>query len=220
MLEELIELWTKEGLLKQGREIIIKMFDETKLMYSEAILSFKGKRREKFDINKQDKKVNEMHIGVRKKVLEHLSISPAQDVTASLIFIYVVNDLERIGDYCKNICDITDLYPKKISKGKYLEELEEVEPIIELDFDLTKQAFLNSDSGKAREVVKRHLKTKKRIDNLIAKIMNDGKLKANEAVSYALYARFLRRIDSHLKNIATSMINPFQRIGYKIEKNK
>lgn len=215
MLDELIELWTKEGLLKQSREIILKMFDETKLMYSDAVLSFRGEKKGKLDIKKKDKKVDEMQIEVRKKVLEHLSISPAQDVTASLIFIYVVNDLERIGDYCKNIYDVTDIYPKKISEGKYLSELKEIEPIISSNFDLTKYAFLNSDSKKAKEVSLRHLEVKHRIDKLIGEIMNDQNLGPDEAVSYALYARFLRRLDSHLKNIATSVINPFQRIGYK-----
>ncbi|MFH1587150.1 MAG: PhoU domain-containing protein [Candidatus Diapherotrites archaeon] len=218
MLKEIIDVWTKEGLLKQSREIILKMFDETRLMYSESALSFKRPRKVAFDINSRDKTVDEMQMDVRKKVLEHLSISPAQDITASLIFIYVVDGLERIGDYCKNVYDLTDIFPKKISEGKYMAALNEIEPMISANFDLTKEAFEESDTKKARQVDTKHLEVKKKVDSLILKIMKDPSLKANEAVSYALYARFLRRIDSHLKNISTAMFNPIQKIGYKPEK--
>ncbi len=219
MLDEMIEIWTKTGLLKQSREIILKMFEETRVMYSESALSFKRPRKVEFDINKKDKKVDEMQISVRKKVLKHLSISPAQDITASLMFIYVVDGLERIGDYCKNVYDLTDVFPKKISESKYMDDLNEIEPLISANFDLTKEAFEESDEKKARTVDKKHQEVKKRVDKLIGDIMRDGKLKSNEAVSYALYARFLRRIDSHLKNISTAMFNPIQKIGYKPEKN-
>jgi len=31
----------------------------------------------------------------------------------------------------------------------------------------------------------------------------------------SLYARFLKRIASHSRNIVTSVVNPFHRIGYR-----
>jgi len=37
----------------------------------------------------------------------------------------------------------------------------------------------------------------------------------NEAVSTALYVRFLKRISAHLMNIASSIVNPFDRIGFR-----
>ena len=36
-----------------------------------------------------------------------------------------------------------------------------------------------------------------------------------EAVSTALYVRFLKRISAHLMNIASSIVNPFDRIGFR-----
>ena len=37
----------------------------------------------------------------------------------------------------------------------------------------------------------------------------------NEAVTTALYVRFLKRISAHLMNIASSVVNPFDRIGFR-----
>ena len=36
-----------------------------------------------------------------------------------------------------------------------------------------------------------------------------------EAVATALYVRYLKRISSHLKTIASSVVNPFEKIGFR-----
>ena len=40
-------------------------------------------------------------------------------------------------------------------------------------------------------------------------------LSAAEAVTVALFVRFLKRISSHSRNLVSSVVNPFPRIGYK-----
>ena len=45
-------------------------------------------------------------------------------------------------------------------------------------------------------------------------------LDAPEAAAVGLYVRFLKRIGSHSRNIVTSIINPFHRIGYSEKKKK
>jgi len=42
----------------------------------------------------------------------------------------------------------------------------------------------------------------------------DKEIQAGNAVALALYFRWLKRINSHLRNIATSVVNPFDRIGF------
>jgi phosphate uptake regulator len=37
----------------------------------------------------------------------------------------------------------------------------------------------------------------------------------SKTVSLALYARYLKRIGAHLKNITTVLVNPFDAVGYK-----
>lgn len=38
------------------------------------------------------------------------------------------------------------------------------------------------------------------------------------ATAVALYARYLKRIGGHSRNIVTSVVNPFHRIGYREKK--
>ena len=51
------------------------------------------------------------------------------------------------------------------------------------------------------------------VQDLIAgKVMSDD---SGEAVTAVLYLRYLKRISAHLKNVATSVVNPYYRIGFR-----
>ena len=53
-------------------------------------------------------------------------------------------------------------------------------------------------------------------DNLVASSIS-GEVeigKENKTASVALYARYLKRIGAHLKNITSAVVNPFESIGY------
>ena len=39
-----------------------------------------------------------------------------------------------------------------------------------------------------------------------------------EAAAVTLYARYLKRVGGHLKNITTTMLNPYEEIGYRPSK--
>ena len=41
---------------------------------------------------------------------------------------------------------------------------------------------------------------------------------ADSATAIALYARYLKRISAHSRNLISSLVNPFERIGYPEEK--
>ena len=40
-----------------------------------------------------------------------------------------------------------------------------------------------------------------------------------DAACLALYIRYLKRVCAHLRNISTSIVNPFHRIGFREKKN-
>ena len=46
----------------------------------------------------------------------------------------------------------------------------------------------------------------------------DKTLSTADAVTVSMYARFLKRINAHLTNIASSTVNPFPRIGFREKK--
>ena len=58
-------------------------------------------------------------------------------------------------------------------------------------------------------------------DRVIERIIGEEHpLAPAEAAAVALYARYLKRINAHLTNTVSSVVNPFHRIGYNEKKKK
>ena len=103
MFRKLFSWWQEDILLKQALDKSAGGLEKVGEMFSFAMdLLLEGVGEEK-RIYDMDQEVNALQIDTRKKVLEHLTISPEQDVTASLVLITIIVDVERIGDFAKNI---------------------------------------------------------------------------------------------------------------------
>ena len=114
------EIWNRKDLLKQSLDLIDEMFDTNREMFIMAVDALEHKTPVREKIVKKDQIINQNEIQVRKKVLEHLAFSSEQEVTSSLVILGTSKDLERIGDFSKNIADITE----QISKKHNLEKIQ------------------------------------------------------------------------------------------------
>jgi phosphate uptake regulator len=216
MFKEIIEIWNRGGLIKQSNQTTLRMIELTKKMYVDAMGALKSDIKVcPVDLYKYDRVVNEMQIDVRRKVLEHLSISGRRDVSAGLILLLAVNDIERIGDYCKNICDLVAIHPRALKKNQYLEMVSGIDKLLEENFDLLRGALKEASKEKAAKAVENFERAKKLSTKLIQLLLEDKKLGRKELVLYSLLSRHLKRIGAHQKNAATTVINPFERIGYQ-----
>ena len=215
MFEEVQQMWRREGLLKQALEIIGKMFRENRAMFQASINALMEHKEVTMDIYSGDQEINRYEMEIRKKILEHLSVNPKQDVTFSLVLLGVARDVERTGDFCKNIYELASKHPKGLKEGKCVGELARLKgQVLEL-FDLTWPALNESDVGKAEKAMDLHNNViSKRLDQLIDDLLDDEEVDVKEAVTCALLSRYLKRISAHLKNIASAVSNPFDRIRY------
>jgi phosphate uptake regulator len=86
-------------------------------------------------------------------------------------------------------------------------------------FTLLIEALPTADVAKAKEVMGEHWWIARRSDEILNSLIahSDNDLVCHEAVSTALYARFLKRVSAHLMNIASSVVNPFDRIGFRTD---
>jgi len=214
MFREILALWSKADLLQQSFKIAGEMLEITNEMYAEVIQSTIGHEQQRFDVHKRDKELNVMEKEIRRKVLEHLAISPSQDVVASLVLVTVVGDIERIGDYSKNVEELRQLYPEDFSSLGQIETLKRCSQQVASEFDLIREAFNQADSDKAREAIVLHKQVRNETNAVIEKAFHDPAEEKKEALVSVLFARYLKRISAHLKNIATSVVNPFDEIGY------
>ena len=133
----------------------------------------------------------------------------------------MIVDIERIGDYSKNILDLAINYPDALNTKYLHKDLHDVEKAVKERFDHTIHAVKTRDEKIARNLLKGikeevTMASDRIVNNIIA-----GDLEfesGSEAAAIALYARYLKRIGSHLKNITTTIVNPIDSIGYKVKK--
>jgi Na+/phosphate symporter len=128
-----------------------------------------------------------------------------------------VIDIERIGDYSKNIHDLARNHPRRLHAGSLEEEAASIEREVLTNFDRTVRAFKQGDQAEARLLMEEY---KADISKRCAKVESmlvGGKVELSSAdgVTLALYLRFLKRISAHSRNLISSLVNPFDRIGYR-----
>ena len=221
MFKQIFNLFKSDSLYVQALEECHEMLDIDLKMFQESInvLRNKDNSESSFDIRKADLKINEFERSVRRKVMTHLAVSGTDDLGSGLILISVVTDIERIGDYTKNIYDLSKFYTKRLNGHDLESDLSNVEEKVVSLFQNSIKAFKKQDLELARQLMKDY---KESISKQSDKITNDiisGKLSmdADTATAVAMYSRYLKRIGAHSRNLISSIVNPFERIGYREE---
>jgi hypothetical protein len=83
-------------------------------------------------------------------------------------------------------------------------------------FDVCERAFRDDDVEGARLVVATHAELKKAFIDYTEQVAKSD-LDADMAIVYASAARILRRISAHLSNIASTVVQPYDRIRHEDE---
>lgn len=213
MFGEVWKFWRRETLIDKAEEEVERMIVIAKDMFRIAMSVFLDKEKSRADLYKMDQGLNAIQMDVRRKILQHLSINPAMDITASLILITIIVDIERLGDYSKNVLDLSREIDTKL-EGGYFDEVRRLRKEIEPLFDVTASVIKEMDKDVAKKGMQKCTDIAKRCDVLLDQLL-DETVCAKEAILSTLLLRYLKRIASHLKNVASSVVNPFARIGYK-----
>lgn len=216
--KELIELWRSDNLLTQALNDSHTMLESTNEMFVESRRSLRESDSGEMRINVYDKdqQVNRYETEVRRKVLKHLAITGGVNMIPGLILTSIVIDIERIGDYTKNIMDLAVAHPKKLSCGTFEERIRKIELDVQELFADIIPAVRNTDKPAAQKLIRDHWWAIKECDEIVNDLIQNGapNLTTGEAVSTAMYARYLKRIAAHLINVASSVVNPFEMIGF------
>lgn len=224
VLDRVISLWKSEDLLSQAWEESFRMMVLSNEMFSASIRYLRRGEKIKTlkNLKKRDREINEFQKSVRKKVVTHFSVSQkVEDFPSGLVLLNIVVDVERLGDYTKNILDLAIHYPDPLVSEDCLNSLKEIEDDILSRFTDTLTAIEQQDEKLAKKLLKSYRKS---FSNISDKIVNDGisgkqgYKDQKEAASVTLYARYLKRVGGHLKNITTTMLNPYEEIGYRPSK--
>ena len=106
------------------------------------------------------------------------------------------------------------------NKGSAKETLQEIEAVIDDIFPKTIEVLKTHETRTARYVMQLEQATAKKSEKIVTAMIRgeDKSLPIGDAVCIALYVRHLKRINAHLTNIASSIVNPFPRIGFREKK--
>ena len=219
MFKQIFELFQSDSLYEQALMECHEMLEIDREMFNESTKTLRESDTADIpiDIYAMDKKINEFERDVRRKVMTHLVVSGNEDLGSGLILVSVVIDIERIGDYTKNIYDLAVQHPKKLSGGGFEELLLNMENSTRDFLNRAIDAFKSQDIDAARKLMVEYKTdisvTSNEIVNSIVSGSND-EFSSNGAGALCLYARYLKRIAAHSRNLVSSIVNPFERIGY------
>ena len=217
MFKEILSILRRGDLLEQATDEAAEMFAKAESMFKAAMNMVMECQKPDMDMYEADREINRMEWEVRQKVLEHMVIGRSkEDVPAVLILTSAVVDIERIGDYSNNIIELADICPADVVIGEdHVRFFREIEAQILEIFALTRDAYRNADAKKAQTAMDIHWQISEQCDKMFEELASETELPAGHAVIYTLLARYLKRVSSHLKNIASSVVNPFPRMGFR-----
>jgi phosphate uptake regulator len=223
MLKEFFKMLSSNDLLTQAVNDANEMFSIANEMFDLVTNMIFADPAEKVsedqieEVKKKDYLLNHFDRSIRKKVFEHVIVNekPDQELYTSFTLITIVQNLERLGDYSKNINEIAEV--KHVLKSEeYNSLLKKYVEILKKMYKDTFRSFKQADTETATEVIDVHFKFKSEMDDKLIELATKEPDPAINYVTYALMLRYFKRISAHLMNVATSITNPIDKIGYYV----
>ncbi len=160
-----------------------------------------------------DREVNELEREIRQQLVVHASVFGAIETPAVLVYMSIVKDIERVGDYAKNLLDLA-------RDGATFEGLANEEEWRTLwwgeiaDFiTQAADAFGKWDGPRSRAMIARGDEILDLCDRRVSALVK-GTNTDPHAVSRALALRYLKRVVAHLMNLLTAVVMPLDQLDY------
>lgn len=217
MFKELISAFrSSDPLAAMGKNFsaMLKLSYEMTVSAGEIFRTGSASPETRTALYEHDVRVNQLERTIRKQVVAHLSLSGNRaDVPYSLLFMSLVKDVERIGDYAKNLSEIPDLHPGPLTDDEITKEIQEIRRGIEGSFKVLSEVFTTADRERAAQLIQQRRDAAQRCDALITRIARSS-YDAGTATAAALGTRYYKRISGHVLNVLSSVVMPIHKIDY------
>lgn len=166
------------------------------------------------DLRKTDMKVNRLEREIRRELVVHSSVYSGIETPVVLVYMSIVKDVERVGDYGKNLLDLA-------LDGANYSVLEDIGDWRKLTSDISlyiadsSKAFAARDAARCRELRKWGDSRLEYFDARVSALVR-GEDQGPEAVSRALAYRYLKRVVAHLMNLMSAVVMPLDQLDYHI----
>lgn len=165
-------------------------------------------------IYQRDVEVNQLERAIRKRVVAHLSIPGSRvDVPHCLLLMSLSKDVERLGDYAKNLSELPEIKTGPMPEGEIVGELQAIRRGVEAAFRAASEIFRSSDREQALKMIQDGRDIAHRCDALIGRIARAG-YDGDTTTVLVLATRFYKRIGGHVLNVLSSVVMPLHKIDY------
>jgi Na+/phosphate symporter len=188
------------------------MLDQSAAMLDHSLEVLLDNRPMTVDLEQLDDLVDEAERRVRRTILQHLAVNPKQDLVSSLILVSMVQDAERIGDFARGLVELMKM-ARSPRQGPFADELRAFAAKLRPAFAACEKAFREGDVEQAREVIAAHGRLREELKAYRSRVAASD-LSADMAIVYAGAAQILRRVGAHLSNIASTVVQPYDRIRH------
>jgi phosphate transport system protein len=217
MLRELLSIFRSERPLAEMGENFTEMLKtayEMTLAAGDIYFGDADSPENRTGIYQRDVHVNKMERTIRKQVIAHLSLAgTSASLPYCLLLMSLVKDVERLGDYAKNLSEVRDYHPDPLPDDDFVGELREIRSGTESAFAATADVFTTADRARALELTRVGRELTHRCDALIERVAS-GNYNAREAVALAMGARYYKRIAAHVLNVLSSVVMPLHKLDY------
>ena len=160
-----------------------------------------------------DQEINRTERAIRRELLVHGTVRGAEvDQGLMLTYMSVAKDIERTGDKCKDIWELTEM-GANFSVGEDTEELTRHRDHVAQLIEWTLEAFTTEDADKVHELISTINDDADHYDSHVLQFVQTD-LPSRYAAPRALYYRYIKRLSRHLSNILSSVVMPVDRLDF------
>jgi phosphate uptake regulator len=167
------------------------------------------------ELRSTDQLVNRLEREIRREVMVHASVFGGIDTPAVLVYMSIVKDIERVGDYAKNLLDLAR-DGANLSQAPDGEEWRKLWAELAEYIEVSGRAFRARDAARCRELIAGGDRMLTLFDSRVSGLVRGGD-QEGQAVARALAYRYLKRVVAHLMNLLSAVVMPMDQLDYFAE---
>ncbi len=163
----------------------------------------------KDDLWATDKRINSNERRIRRRLITHAAVHGRTEFPVCLALMSIVKDAERIGDFAKNIFDLS--FMGASINADYREDLVRIKDSTSRLLAKSRNVYETQDAAGARAFIAECEELQSHCEAKLRELcMATGENVATTAMTY----RYLKRVLAHSMNIITSVVMPLDRLDY------
>lgn len=217
IIKSLVDILRQKNLLEPAVRATSESLELARGLTQETTDQLFTGREPSIDVYETDRAINRAEIEVRRMVFEHLVANGADHLVTSTILLTTISDVERIGDYAKNLHQQCARLKGRWPEGPVFDRIVALRDDLMPLFDDTISSIADGKKDLATSVMSRQADFSTNCENVVDELCAMKDARPCEVIVATLATRYMKRIAAHLKNLASSVVNPVDRIGYRPE---